>query len=286
MLKNIFKYRLILSTKFLACLGILMTLWQLIGFFKPIKELTKSNTCQMTIGIIIILCCIFWAWGSLFVKKKRLELEINKRTKFYVHIGNVLEASGMRVIPVNEYFDTQNGCGIINRKSLHGKFISIFEGRIKELRQKIDEQLANLQPLPSNRNRAVGLPQNRYSLGTCIRINDGSQSYMLVAITRFNEHEHVDVSTEEFPEVIRKMYDGIEQLCDGNAVYLPLIGSGISGYQLTNMQILDTLARMAHNTDKLAVTNGIHVCIYNEEQMKTLNLNLIKYLYNRWRTLE
>ncbi len=283
MLKNIYKYRILLATKFFSGLGVLMTLWQLVGFFEPN---TNSTQRQIIIGITIILISVSYAWNSLFYKKKKIELRINKRTKLYIHKGNVLEAPGMRVIPVNEYFDTQKGCGIINPMSLHGKFISIFDGRIKELRQKIDEQLACFTPLPQNRNRAVELPQNRYPLGTCIRINDGSQSYILVAITRFNENEHVDVSTEEYPEIIRKMYDGIEQLCDGNAVYMPLIGSGISGYQLTNMQILDTLVRMAHNADRLAVTNGIHICIYSDEDMRTLNLCLIKYLYNRWKTLE
>ena len=69
-------------------------------------------------------------------------------------------------------------------------------------------------------------------------------------------------------------------------VYLPFIGSGISGYQLTNMQLLDTLVQMAHNADRLAVTQGIHICIYNDIQMKSLNLNIIEYLYNRWKTLK
>ena len=199
-----------------------------------------------------------------------------------------MAVNGVKVIPVNEYFDTHNGDGIINPSSLHGQFLSLFDGRIDELKQKVETQLAQIQPLPSNRQRTMvpGLPQVRYPLGTCIRITDNGNTYMLVAVTRFDQNEHVDVATEEYPEIIRKMYNGIEHLQDGNPVYLPLIGSGISGYQLTNMQILDTLVQMAHNADRLAVTQGIHICIYNDMQMESLNLNIIEYLYNRWKTLK
>lgn len=178
--------------------------------------------------------------------------------------------------------------GIINPSSLHGQFLSLFDGRIEELRQKIEDQLSQIQPLPSNRQRTMVpfLPQVRYPLGTCIRISDNGNTYMLVAVTRFDQNEHVDVASEEYPEIIRKMYNGIEHLQDGNPVYLPLIGSGISGYQLTNMQILNTLVQMAHNADRLAVTKGIHICIYDDKQMDSLNLNIIEYLYNRWKTLK
>lgn len=199
-----------------------------------------------------------------------------------------MSVSGMKVIPVNEYFDTHNGDGIINPSSLHGQFLSQFDGRIDELKEKIDAQLEYIQPLPSNRKRTMipDLPQERYPLGTCIRINDKDNIYMLVAVSRFDENEHVDVAKEEYPEIIRKMYNGIDKLQNGLPVYLPLVGNGISGYQLTEMQILNTIVQMAHNADRLSVTKGIHVCIYNDEQMNCLNLNIIEYLFNRWKTLK
>lgn len=130
------------------------------------------------------------------------------------------------------------------------------------------------------------LPLIRYPLGTCVRINNGDDVYLLVALTRFNANEHVEVASEEYPEIIRKMYNGIEQLQDGNAVYMPLIGSGISGYKLTNMQLLMTIVQSATNADKLAVTKGLNVCIYDDAQLNSLNLNIIEYLYDRWKTLK
>lgn len=287
-MKQIWNFRIMFFSSAFACLGVLMTLWEITGFFWQLDELEYGKTISIFVGILILVFSFGYAYRKLFCKKRTLELEINKRTTLYVQKENLMAANGVKVIPVNEYFDTHIGDGIINPSSLHGQFLSLFNDRIEDLRQKIDDQLANIQQLPANRPRTMvpDLPQDRYPLGTCIRITDNGNIYMLVAVTRFDKNEHVDVATEEYPEIVRKMYDGIEHLQDGQPVYLPLIGSGISGYQLTNMQILNTLVQMAHNADHLAVTRGIHICIYNDEQMDSLNLNIIEYLFNRWKTLK
>ena len=271
-----------------ACLGVIMALLEIASFFEPVKSAIEGKTAKTIIGAVVIAFSFIYAYCKLFNKKKTLVLEINNRTKLYIRKENLMSVSGMKVIPVNEYFDTHNGDGIINPSSLHGQFLSQFDGRIDELKEKIDAQLEYIQPLPSNRKRTMipDLPQERYPLGTCIRINDKDNIYMLVAVSRFDENEHVDVAKEEYPEIIRKMYNGIDKLQNGLPVYLPLVGNGISGYQLTEMQILNTIVQMAHNADRLSVTKGIHVCIYNDEQMNCLNLNIIEYLFNRWKTLK
>ena len=202
--------------------------------------------------------------------------------------GDIFNAAGMKVIPVNEYFDTHLGDGIINETSIHGQFLTQYKNRVSELQEMINKQLSHFRSLPSDRKRDLveGLPQERYPLGTCIRLAIDNQYYLLVAITRFNINEHVEASAEEYPEIIRKMYNGIEQLNDGNAVYMPLVGSGISGYELTNMQMLNTIVQAAHNTNRLSLTNGLFLYLYDDKQIDSINLNVIKYLYDRWITLK
>lgn len=287
-MKKIWDYHQMFFSSAFACLGVIMALLEIASFFEYVKSAIEGNTAKTIIGAVVIASSFIYAYYKLFNKKKTLVLEINNRTKLYIRKENLMSVSGMKVIPVNEYFDTHNGDGIINPSSLHGQFLSQFDGRIDELKEKIYAQLENIQPLPSNRKRTMipDLPQERYPLGTCIRINDNDNIYMLVAVSRFDENEHVDVAKEEYPEIIRKMYNGIDKLQNGLPVYLPLVGNGISGYQLTEMQILNTIVQMAHNADRLSVTKGIHVCIYNDEQMNCLNLNIIEYLFNRWKTLK
>lgn len=285
-IREIWHYRRYISTRFLASLGFMMLIYELLKLISPINVILSNNSIY--VFCVILLICVFYSICSLFFPNKNITLDINKRTKLTIKKGNILDADGLKIIPVNEYFDTHLGDGIINENSIHGQFLSLYKARITELRQKIDEQLIFLAPLPNNRERTIvsGLPNNRYPLGSCVRIKIDNSSYLLIAVTRFNKYEHVEVSTEEYSEIIRKMFNGIEQLHDGMAVYLPLIGSGISGYELTDMQIIFIIAQAANLANRLSLTNGFYLYIRNSKQLKKINLIILKYLYNRWKTLK
>lgn len=287
-LELFWQYKLLIGTKFIEALGVLMLIYELLSLIDCLDAFLTTRNLKVWIFIAIVFISFGYAWYSLFRKKEVLTIDINKRTQLTIEKGDIMTVNGVRVIPVNEYFDTHLGDGIIKESSLHGQLLSMYKNRISELRILIDNQLANIEPLPSNRERTLvpGLPQNRYPLGTCVRIFIDGNCYLLVATTRFDDKEHVDVSAEEFPEVIRKMFNGIELLHDGNTVYIPLVGSGISGYELTNMQILYTIVQAAHNANRLSLTNGLHLYIYNDKQMKSINLHVVEYLYNRWITLK
>lgn len=275
-------YMKVLASKFLERLGALLLIWEVAQLLIP--RLGDSSCCKVTVGIIILVISILLSIRAVYCKKEKITLEINKRTKITIGKRDLMSSEGVRVIPVNEYFDTHNGDGIINPKSLHGELISIFSDDLDDLKRQIRNGLTNVMPLKSERVRDMvpDLPQDRYPLGTCVRVRKDNQYYILVAITRFDANEHVDVSTEEYPEVVRKMINGIEELNNGETVNLSLVGSGISGYQLTNMQLLTSVIQAASNANKLAVTKGMYLCIKDDEQLNTLNLNIIKYWFNNW----
>ena len=282
---DIWQYRYYVISRLFGALSVLMLILELLNLidFSDFIEIHKLHVFI----VVVLISCIYSIFRILFPKKE-IEIDINKRTKLTIKQGNIMWEDGVKVIPVNEYFDTHLGDGIISKNSLHGQLLSQYDGRITELRQIIDKQLESVEPLPENRIRTMvdGLPQKRYPLGTCVRIDDGKLRYLLVATTRFNKYEHVDVSAEEYPEIIRKMFNGIEQLQDGNPVYLPLVGSGISGYDLTNMQIMNVIVQTAEISNKLKVSKGLYLCIYSDEQMQSINLNIIKYLFKRWISLK
>lgn len=287
-LKKLWQYRALVCSKFMDALGVLMLLWAIIDIMVPEDDL--SSGWRIGIIVLIVVASLIYALWKFFNHPASLDLEINKRTKLTIEKGDMFKASenAVCIIPVNEYFDTHLGDGIIQENSVHGAFLRMYKDRIPELRLAIDKELEGQQALPKNRTRTMvaGLPQKRYPLGTCVRFMEGGRIFILVAVTRFNKDEHVDVSAEEYPEVIRKMYNGIENLHNGNAVYMPLVGGGISGYQLEKMQLLMSMVQAAHNANTLSIVNGMYICIYKEEEWQSINLNVIEYLYNRWKTLK
>ena len=284
----IWQFRTMVCSKFLDALALLMLLWSITDIVIIEDDLSAYWRVCVVVSLVF-MSCVYAMWKFLH-QPKSLELEINTRTKLIIEKGDIFALSENEacVIPVNEYFDTHLGDQIINPKSVHGQFLSKFSEILPVWRKEIDAQLSKLEKLPQYRIRdlVANLPQSRYPLGTCVRVTNTNRIFSLVSVTRFNKDEHVDVAAEEYPEVIRKMYNGIENLHDGKAVYIPLIGSGISGYQLNEMQLLNTMLQAAHNADKLAITNRIHICIYGDEMWNKLNLNVIEYLYDRWKTLK
>lgn len=282
---DLFFYRSQVFSRFLKSLGILFTIDKLLGCFDFYAEFTSPN---MFFGIVIILLSSLWAIWFLLKKKQNITLKINKRTKLSVCYGDIFTENGIRVIPVNEYFDTHLGDGIVATNTLHGKFLSKYYNCINDVDEKIREQLFGIESLPQvrQRNMVQGLPQDRYPLGTTIRIEINGQYYLLVAVTRFNQYEHVDVDDSEYMGIMQKMFYHIEQLNNGNAVCLPLIGSGQAGFGYTNMQLLNMMIQAAALTDRLSVVNGIRVILYGSENMKKeMNFSVIKSLYDYWKIL-
>lgn len=123
-MKEIWNFRVMFFTSAFACLGVLMTLWEICGLFYKIDKMECEQTLSIVVGLIIIIVSFVYAYRKLFSRKNYLELEINKRTNLYIQKENLMAVNGVKVIPVNEYFDTHNGDGIIKPSSLHGQLIA------------------------------------------------------------------------------------------------------------------------------------------------------------------
>lgn len=284
-IKNLWTFKTIAFARFLKSLGVLFSIEKLLELFDTGCYL---KTYSLGLGVVLLIASIFWGVLFLLCKKEMIRLPINKRTKLSVHYGDIFNEQGVRVIPVNEYFDTHLGDGIIAANTIHGKFLARLTAHITELRNMIDEQLALKEALPvyRDRNLVEGLPQNRYPLGTTIRITINNQTYLLVAVTRFNEKEHVEVDDSEYMGIMQKMFSSVEQLNDAQTVNIPLIGGGQAGFGYSNMQLLNMMVQAACLTDRLAVVNGINIILYDSQDIKSsINLNVIKTLFENWKIL-
>lgn len=285
LVKNLWTYKTIVFARFLKSLGVLFSIEKLLELLDT-DEYLKTHT--FVLGVVLLIASAFWGICFLLFKKKKIRLSINKRTKLSIHYGDLFNENGIRVIPVNEYFDTHLGDGIIAPNTIHGKFLARLKPHIAELKNMIDAQLALKETLPPNRKRTLveGLPQKRYPLGTTIRITINNQTYLLVAVTRFNANEHVEVDDSEYMGIMQKMFSSVEQLNNTQIVNIPLIGGGQAGFNYSNMQLLNMMAQAACLTDRLAVVNGINIILYNSQSIKdSINLNVIKTLFENWKIL-
>lgn len=258
--------------------------WGIFGFFALIYGLTglPDDTCCKVILIIgsilfSVLISAIWTVG----KRKSVQVKIDGQTDLTIKYGDIWTCKGAIVISANDYFDTHVGDCIVSEGTLHGQFIkNVYDNDEATLRKEIDEAIKKqrLVPIGNNPQRGNGLPTLRYAIGSCIRLCHNGKLYILVVASKFDENNHPEGKSSEYPLLLNGLYKGIFELNDNNPVYMPLVGSGQAGIGCTQMKMLSTMVSHALFADKLTIHNGINIILTEKAKV---NLSVIDYLYNK-----
>ena len=232
-----------------------------------------STKIQIIVSICILFIGIVYAWFQMRPSKS-IQIYINDSFPLQVELGDLLEKKGVVIISVNEYFDTIVDNKIIATETIHGKFIErLFKGRVPELDNKIELALNSVEAedVP---NRAVG-KQKRYPLGTCAVITEGENTYILVALTKFDANNHASIPLSEYGAIIQKIISTAATVANSRPVYMPLLGSGQGGIQKSPQKILSYMISQIEFCPNVSIRKGLHIVVYNSSN-KSVNLDNIK----------
>ena len=121
--------------------------------------------------------------------KRKISLDLSSELKLSISEGDLFQQKGIICIPFNEYFDTHVGDGVVGEKTLHGIFINrFFKDRIPELEYKIRSKLPQ-EGYQVHQRRLEECPDKQYELGTCIDLREGETTYVLFALTHFDDND-------------------------------------------------------------------------------------------------
>lgn len=204
--------------------SLISTVLSLILIFVEIPD-----TYKVTIGIVfvaILMFCYLFIW--IYANKlTKIELNIEGST---VHIitGDIFAQDGLKVIPFNEYFDTQVDDRIISKKSLNGQYIEKKFPDTVELNKLIKED-KDLNIDENVIDKSVNREGNtvQYKLGSSLRIED----YVLTAFTRFNDKNMAQLSMYEYLNFLLYFWNEINRVHAQTPVYVPIFGSGITRFK-------------------------------------------------------
>lgn len=173
-------------------------------------------------AIILVVCYIgVWIWAN---RKKSIVIKI-RNTKIVIKEGDLFEQEGKKVIPVNEYFDTIVGSGIIDPRSIHAQYIRNY-AKIppNELYENIVSELKHVTPRGVDKERVPG-GQIAYKLGTIFNDQNG---FLLVAYSRFDKDNRAFLRSEDIAGCYINMWDQIDIHRGSDSISLPVLGaSGI-----------------------------------------------------------
>lgn len=155
----------------MAALAVSLTIKNVL-FFIPVVKCIIESYGVLIFGLILLVSLVYAFW-ILRGKTDKLTLDLTKTTKLTVSYGDLFAQGGVKVIPVNEYFDTHLGDGIVAPNTIHGLFLKKYQGQISKIDSMIRKALDSKEPLSGShreRNMVKDLPQTPYPLGTCIRL--------------------------------------------------------------------------------------------------------------------
>ena len=164
-------------------------------------------------------------------------------SRFTVRFGDLFAEPGVRVIPVNEFFDSALG-EHVSPNTLHGQFITrVFGGQAHRFNADVDKLLPAGVAEPVGRESGR---DRRFPLGTSVQVSYNAERYLLLALAR------TDITTRKAHASVQDMWSALDGLwaaarthSNGDSIVLPLIGSGQSGVGLAPQLLLHLIAMSA-----------------------------------------
>lgn len=225
---------------------------------------------------VVVLAYVILIIGTMYVKHKltKKEVTLNIRgMKVIVKEGDILTSNGWKLIPFNEYFDTQVDDVIIAHNSLNGKYIDSLGDDDKEA-LKLAITADNNSPLQRH-NSPDGL-KTRYELGT-IKV---FQEVMMLALTHFNEQNEAHTNRAEYEHTLRKMWKEIRRTYQGKPINIPLIGGGLTQLDDMTEKPNDQLLRCilcTLRTSNITFDENVQISIIlTKKALETVNLYELK----------
>lgn len=237
----------------------LVTLWSL--FFPTTIERSFDNYIKNLILLsIIILCFLYSLWHNK--RKKSISLVINPNFNLIIEKGDLFKNSGIIAIPVNEFFDTHVGDGIISERSIHGIFINkYYKNNVAQLDMMIQNYFTTHGIIASDTVKRK-YKTAKYKLGTCVDIDVREQKFILFALTHFDDNNKAYITKKEYAEVLDDLITHINSICEDKPVYISLFGTGLSRLKRSKNRILQFMVdSIDFLKDDMTIIGGLNIVI-------------------------
>jgi len=240
----------------------ILSLLSLLATFINITDIYKSNNLINHIFKVIITFLVIYILSFVcallyyYFKRRVIYLKYN-RFKVSGTYGNILDYIGASkvnlIIPVNSCFDTKIDDSVISTNSLHGKVIKfLYDNNLvsqTELDKKIKRSLreqnissVNIGNDVKKGGKSVG-NYNRYPIGSTAFVDIGDVRYHFIALSIIENNKNAITSDQDYLIVLNAIVDNCFRNSNGNPIYLPLVGSGLSKLNYNHQQQLEFMVK-------------------------------------------
>lgn len=184
-----------------------------------LSEQNQVPALKFFLGLLLPIYIGTVIWAN---KRTQISLKI-RNTKVVVKQGDLFRERGKKVIPVNEYFDTHVGDGIVDAKTLHGQYIKKYAQKSPdELYSDIVNALGS-EDTTCIEQRKAPAKNIKYALGT---IYDDNNGFLLLAYSSFDEDNRARLGRFDIAKCYMNMWDQVDIYRGSNSIIFPVLGSG------------------------------------------------------------
>ena len=264
---------------FFVAIGAIASVLTMVSFFFSIKWAERPVLTWVIIATILLVCLLYA--GVQISRKKMIKVRIAENFQLTVKEGNLFAQKGVVVIPVNDYFDTHVGDGIIDPKSVHGQFVNIlFHDRISELDNKIEASLKEQGIIGTEVAPRINGKRTKYPLGVCADVMDGGNRYVCVVTTEFDSNNIARLTRSQLSKVLDGLFDHLETVAGRDVVSMPVIGSGNARLNRTAERILHYLIDyFDFSLSEKKILGGVNIVIRSK---KDIYLNRIERVFGKF----
>lgn len=269
LMRGIFRHPLKTGGYVFTSFSVIFTIVKAITHFVPTIKI--EGTIPLTAVVFVSAC-----YGLKKVwKPSKIEVSIaNSNTVIEVLFGDLFDQSGIRVIAVNEFFDSKIGKPVSD-KSLHGIFLQkCFGGHPEPFDKQVDVQLKEVISIDVTKSDGK---TKCYPIGSSALIAVNNDRYLVFAFAKTDP-----VTCKAYSDVtmmwvaLHELWQRARIESGGHEINLPLVGSGLSGLGLPTRDLLNLIILSAiTETKSKEVTQRIRI-ILHRDRFEDLDLRDVK----------
>lgn len=269
--KEIYKY----ATKAAGVLFGVLTLS--LTFFSWESLRITSVIYRLVIFVAVLVASIIYALLTVLLKHKNV-IWHRGTGKIQVLYGDIFKdafpkkhkKSKIIVIPVNTSFDSLVGSGIVSERSIHGQWIRQMEkhGLYQDALDREIEQALIQQNIHATKEIALkDRPRGKrkiYPRGTVLQIDwKNGVRFFLLALSEFDENLNAQCSRKEYMQCIEELIKFYDREGQGDSLYLPLMGTGLSRVNIEEQVALSIIVNMFRlNQDR--IHGEVNIVVFNK----------------------
>lgn len=239
------------------------------------------------VGLIVFLTSFVLSFAIIYFSLRNIRRhKISSRGSIIIEAmyGNVLEIKNDKkekskpviVIPVNSSFDTivEDDPSVVDRivegSSIHGQWLKKYgpdQKSIDKIDSDISKYIDDKNMVPIKHLATKRGKKDIYLLGSHVYVEREDYSFLLFALTEFDEHNKViKKDADVFADLMKELMD-ITDECAGKHVYIPVMGTRIALFGLNELSAFEYIKNATLNK-KNSLRTSVSIVIFEDNRDK------------------